>query len=446
VRTSTPPRVLVVTDSDSYVKWGAALAGQVPAGWTVRLVVTAGNALPSGRQMAAALGGTRFARNDAEVVGRADLVGLLTTWQPDVVVVAARGLTVMTVTQLVPTGPQRPVVVSGLAGISIPVLSPGLRMRASVDVFVVHSTRELREFADVCDEIGIPHRLELATLPFLATAPGHASSVEARSRAERDPVRDRIVFAAQAIVPASRTDRVWMLRRLVETARAHPHLLVVVKVRGRRGEPQTHVEQFPYEDLLTDLVEAGEPIPPNLVVEDGPMAWHLARAVGLATISSTAVLEGVAADVPCLALDDFGVGPQQINTVLVGSGLLASADHLVAGAFRSPNPQWRTDNYLHDPADDTWVGAVEELLDRRAAQGLPPLRPQPRGVKHRVRAAVYGRLAFVPVVGRRADLWHRAFLVVGFWEHRRRWALRRLGRGRPEDRERDAVPTTGTRP
>lgn len=435
------PRTLFVTDSDSYVKWGAALAGQVPAGWAVRLVVTHGNALPSDRQLVAALAGTRFTLDDAEVIGRADLITLISTWEPDVIVLATRGLTAATVIRLLPGGSRRPVVVSGLAGISIPVLSPGLRMRAGVDVFAVQSRRELREFADAGAALGIRHRLELATIPFLATAPGHVSSVEAVSRAERDPVRDRIVFAAQAIVPASRTDRLWMLRRLVETARAHPDLVVVIKVRARHGEPQTHIEQFPYDQLIDDLIDAGEPIPANLVIEDGSMAWHLSRAVGLATISSTAILEAVAAGVPCLALNDFGVGARQINLVLVGSGLLAPADQLVAGAFRSAAPEWRDDNYLHDPAENTWIAAVEELLEQRSASGLSPMRLGARGPVQRVRSAIFGRLAFVRASRRRPDVWHRTFLAVGFWEHRRRWALRR-----PADRvpqERDAAAPTG---
>jgi hypothetical protein len=427
------PRALFVTDSDSYVKWGAALAGQVPPDWVVRLVVARGNALPSERQIDAALDGTRFALEDAEIVGRGELVALLTDWQPDVVVLATRGLTASTVRRLVPTGPRRPVVVSGLAGISIPVLSPGLRWRAGVDVFVVQSRRELREFADAAVATSVTHRFELATIPFLATAPGHVSSVEARSRAERDPVRDRIVFAAQAIVPASRPDRLWMLRRLVETARAHPDLLVVIKVRARHGEPQTHVEQFPYDELVDDLIDAGEPIPSNLAIEDGPMAWHLSRAVGLATISSTAVLEAVAAGVPSLALNDFGVGPRQINLVLVGSGLLGSADRLVAGEFRTPAPEWLEDNYLHDPSENTWVAAVEGLLEQRRDSGLPPLEGGSRGLVQQVRAAVVGRLAFVPIARRRPDMWHRTFLAVGFWEHRRRWALRGEDRRVRED-------------
>jgi len=169
------------------------------------------------------------------------------------------------------------------------------------------------------------------------------------------------------------------------------------------------------------------------------MAWHLGRAVGLATISSTALLEAVAAGVPCLALNDFGVGARQINLVLVGSGLLAPADQLVAGAFRTPAPEWLDDNYLHDPAENTWIPAVEELLRRRAASGLPPLRIGPRGPAQRVREAVFGRLAFVPARGR-FDLWHRTFLAVGFWEHRRRWALRR-----PAEQVRDDAPTSGSR-
>lgn len=417
----TAPRALFVTDSDSYVKWGAALAGQAPKDWTARLVVTRGNARPSDRQIASALDGTRFTVDDAEVVDRTGLLDIVAGWRPDVVILAARGLTVATILRLLPDGPGRPVVVSGLAGISIPVLSPGLRLRESVDVFVVHSRRERREFGEAARALGIDHRFELATIPFLATVP-------------RGAVPDRIVFAAQAIVPASRSDRVRMLRCLVETARAHPELLIVIKVRARHGEPQTHIEQFPYEDLIDELIDAGEPIPSNLAVEDGSMAWHLSRAVGLATISSTAVLEAVAAGVPALALTDFGVGPQQINVVLVGSGLLAPSEQLVAGAFRTPAAEWLDDNYLHDPRDNTWLAAVEELLDVRATSGLPPLRLPGWSPGRRVRSAVYGRLAFVRDPGRRPDLLQRTFVVVGFWEHRRRWALRKAG-------GRSAVPT-----
>lgn len=423
-------QALVVTDSDSYVKWGAALAGQLPAAWPVRLVVLRGNAEPSARQVAEALAGTRFAPSDVERVGRAELVEVLATWQPDVVVAAARGMAVEALGSLLAETGARPVVVSGLAGISIPVLTPGLRYRRCADVFVLQSRRELREFAAVDRR----HRFELTTIPYLDAG---------------DPVddlpRDRIVFAAQAMVPASRRDRLWMLQRLVETAEAHPHLTVVVKVRARGGEPQTHVEELPYEDLLVELAGSGRTLPPNLVVESGAMSLHLRRAVGLATISSTALLEAVAHGVPCLAIDDFGVGERQINTVLVGSGLLGSTERLVAAAFRHPAPEWLDDNYLHDPAENTWVAAVEELLVRRSRGDLPPLPGAPRSPLRRARTAVLAQLSFVPPRDHASGL-HRAFVLAGFWEHRRRWAVRRDGRrARPGPRRTDDAPTSGSR-
>lgn len=431
-----PVRALFVTDSDSYVKWGAALAGQVPAAWSVRLVILRGNAEPSARQVVEALDGTRFVADDVEHVGRSELAAVLDTWCPDVVVAAARGMAVEALGRLLAAARQRPVVVSGLAGISIPVLTPGLRYRRCADVFVLQSRRELREFSAVDDR----HRFELTTIPYLRVADADGASQDGT-----EPVRDRIVFAAQAMVPASRRDRVRLLERLVETATAHPDLLVVVKVRSRDGEPQTHVEEFPYEDLMVELDGSGTRLPDNLVVESGPMDWHLRRAVGLVTVSSTALLEAAAAGVPCLAIDDFGVGERQINTVLVGSGLLGSSARLVAADFRHPAPEWLDDNYLHDPRDNTWVAAVEDLLEQAREGRLPSLPGRPRSPLGRTRAAVLERLSFVPPRERASGL-HRAFLVVGFWEHRRRWAVRDESPSAPQGvGPRDVSPTSGSR-
>ena len=57
-------RLLVVADSDSYVKWGAALASTLPSTWAIRLVILASPVMPSGRHLADALAGTRFASGD----------------------------------------------------------------------------------------------------------------------------------------------------------------------------------------------------------------------------------------------------------------------------------------------------------------------------------------------------------------------------------------------
>ncbi|MEO6471575.1 MAG: DUF6716 putative glycosyltransferase [Aeromicrobium sp.] len=418
-----PPRVLFVTDSDSYVKWGAALANQVPKDWPVRLVVARGNAEPSPRQLSEALEGTRFEGEIVERVGMGELHTILNDWGPDVVVAAARGLAVHAMVTLIPNRPDRPVLVSGLAGIAVPVIPFGLGFRRAVDVFVLHSRRELREFALASKQVGIPHTYRLATVPFISTAPQPIEDDAMRLSAAPAPVRNRIVFAAQAMVPASRRDRVWLLRRLVETARAHPQLDVVIKVRARDGEPQTHVEHFSYELLLDDMIAAGEYVPSNVVVESGAMKRHLKRAVGLVTVSSTAILEAIAEDIPCLALTDFGVGAEQINSVLLGSGLLGTSDDLVEAEFRHPNPEWLDDNYFHEPAQNTWLPQVESLLERRRISGLPAYAEVPKTWMNRMRAMFYRHLAFAPEPGSRRDLAERVILAAALWANRRRWAV-----------------------
>lgn len=425
------PRVLFVTDSDSYVKWGAALAGDVPEDWAVRLVVTRSNAEPSARQLAEALDGSRFAVGDVASVGIQELRDLLWDWVPDVVVTAARGHTVQAVITLISNRPDRPVIVSGLAGISIPVLSFGLGFRRAVDVFVVHSHRELREFEATSVKVGIPHTFELATVPFLSPAPLHAAVRTPRRMFSGPPPQDRIVFAAQAMVPAARGDRMTMVRRLADTARAHPQLRVVIKIRASAGEPQTHAEQYSYEELLDELITSGEDVPANLLIENGSMTSQLERAVGLVSVSSTSVLEAIAKDVPCLVLSDFGVGPEQINLVFEGSGLLGTTQDLVEARFRRPDEAWLADNYFHDRSENTWIARIESLLAVRRTRGLPAYSEMSHSWLNRLRLLFYRQVAFAPERGTRRYLFERVVLALAHWINRRRWEalhlVRRLG-------------------
>lgn len=246
-----------------------------------------------------------------------------------------------------------------------------------------------------------------------------------RRRERVEPVRDRIIFAAQALVPAPKKQRTWLLRQLIETARAHPHLEVVIKVRARAGEPQTHAEHFSYEDLLAELTRGGELVPANLVVESGAMSRHLQRAVGLVSVSSTSLLEAIAEGVPVLGLTDFGVGADQINLVLLRSGLLGTARDLVAGSFQHPEPEWLDDNYFHDLADNTWLPGVERLLEQRATYGLPPYPELPSTPLSKTREFFYRHFAFASEQGSRVEVIESRLLAVGIWGNRRRGELLR---------------------
>jgi hypothetical protein len=359
-----PLRVLAVADSDSYVKWGAALLARAPAEWERQLVVVATPVLPSANQLAAALEST-------DDIGRADVLELsglavrVSKMQPDVVLISARGpLVKVIVRTIVGASATRPVIVTGLPGISIPATRMAIAHRAQADVFILHSRREVEEFSVLATKMGIVQKFSLATLPFLPT-----------ERARPDPTGD-VIFAPQAKVPEEKSKRALLLGWLAEAARHDPQRRVVIKVRAARGEQQTHAEAHDYAELLGELLPAP---PPNLVVETGPMSAHLEHASGLVTISSTAAIEALAMGVPVLALDDFGVSKELINTVFADSGLLGSSQDLIVHRFNNPLSAWLDENYFHGQESDTWVSDVEQALAERSA-GYFPLKSLRRGV------------------------------------------------------------------
>ena len=361
-----PVRIVGLADTDSYVKWGASLLGSVKDAADVTMLIVETPLVVSETQQHAALAGAGIHGDRVRRVQYADLERELDELRPDAVLVAARGPLARVLARLVAGLTPRPVIVTGLPGISIPATSRALQFRAQCDLFVLHSAREMREFAALANMRGLSQRFALSRLPF-AESPAR----------RREAKGGDLVFAAQAIVPRERADRVRVAEMLIAVAEANPWRRVVVKLRAAAGEKQTHREVDDYRALLARLARR-RPLPDNLVVSTGPMARALDTAEGLVTVSSTAAIEAVARGVPVIALDTFGISDQLINPVFVGSGLLAGEDAVIARDFRHPEPEWLADNYFHDPAMDAWFERMQSLVAQRRAGRLEHKQPLER--------------------------------------------------------------------
>ena len=346
-------RVIAVSDSDSYLKWSVATLRAMPATWSATQLVIKNPVLPSAEQAQAAAGAP------VPVLGHSALLRTLRRERPDVVLLAASGPVVAALTAAPALrAADRPVLVSGLPGISVPATPRAITLRAGCDVFLLHSHREVAEFTALAAELGVPHRFGLATLPFLPPGPPAAG---------RRPADGPLVFAAQAKVPVRREDREQVLLALAGTGSA------VVKLRATSTEWQTHHEPWPYPQLYAGLVRAGRLEANALHFAAGSMTDALAGARGLVTVSSTAALEAMAVGLPVLALSDFGVSEEMINTVFSGSGCLGTLADLAAGRLTTADPAWTAANYFHPPAENTWLNQISDRLAARAAGALLPL-------------------------------------------------------------------------
>lgn len=344
-------RLVVLADSDSYVKWGAALAGTLPPQWERELLVVDTPLVVSDSQLSAALIGTGM--SEATRIRPGEVMARAAGARPDAVLVAAPGPIGMVLTRMVASIEPRPVIVEGMPGISIPVTRKALQFRRQADVMIVHSRREIRDFGELARQRGWDDNLALATLPFASHVPAQGTD---------------LVFAAQAIVPRDRDDRMRIARALRAAALADSQKRVVVKVRTVAGELQTHPEDSAIPDLIAEL----GPVPANLVVASGSMSTALDSAEGLATVSSTSVIEAIARGIPVIAIDDFGISARLINEVFEGSGLRGSLRDVVARRFRHPESSWLGENYFHGREHDDWIDVVVRLVDERKAGRLAP--------------------------------------------------------------------------
>ncbi|MET9649273.1 DUF6716 putative glycosyltransferase [Streptomyces sp. NPDC006460] len=358
-------RVAVLADSDTRWKWGALTARRIvaaePAGFVLR-----GRATPTARQLAETgvsttppreVTGAEFLREVRDAAARGEGY--------DVVVLALVGGTVRAVLQGLSelALERRPVVVTGYVGVVYEKLADGLLLRHGADVVLANSRHDAERFRAVYEGVGADASAVVeAALPFLGGAP-YAP----------EEGRDTLVFAAQPSVPATRAERVYLLRRLIGHARQHPGREVLLKLRSKPGEHTTHLEELPYQRLVRDLAA-----PPNFRLVYGHMGEVLDRTDLLVTVSSTAALEALHRRVPTAVLTDLGVREVLGNHHFVGSGLLTSFERLDADVRPKPDEEWLDRQGVAAGGDayaSAFDAARERVAELLARPVLPPVSP-----------------------------------------------------------------------
>ncbi|MGW2840722.1 DUF6716 putative glycosyltransferase [Streptomyces sp. NPDC001493] len=367
-------RVAVLADSDTRWKWGALTARRLTAAGDTSVterpveisgLLLRGRATPTARQLAE-VGDVGVDAGRVREVTAVEFLHTVREEGYDVVVLALVGGGVQAMLHgLAALGlPRRPVVVTGYVGVVYEKLADGLLLRHGADVVLANSAHDAERFRAVYEGVGADAgAVTEAALPFLGGAP-HAP----------EPGRDTVVFAAQPSVPASRADRTYLLRRLVEHARKHPDREVLLKLRSKPGEHTTHIEELPYQRLAERLPGG---LPPNFRLVYGHMGEVLDRTDLLVTVSSTAALESLHRSIPTAILSDLGVRETLGNHHFVGSGLITSWDMLDEGLHPVPDPEWLAGQGV--AADGTYATAYDGARDKvgalLAAGELPPLAP-----------------------------------------------------------------------
>ncbi len=360
-----PQRIAVLADSDTRWKWGATLARRIAPGTVLDAYYLNGRATPTERQLAE----VGIPSDSAREVTAAEFLADPQVLEADVLVLALVGGSGQAMLHGLAHAwagrAVRPVVITGYVGVVYEKMTDGLLLRVGSDIVLANTTADAERFRTAIAGVGAdPGAVVETALPFLDGTPYDPDAVAAGSR----PFT--VCFAAQPSSPAGRSARLHLLERAAGHARLHPDREVLVKLRSLPGEQTTHVENYPYQELLHDLAE---PAPPNLQLRYGNMGEVLDGTDLLVTVSSTAALESLHRSVPTAVLTDFGVRENLGNHYFIGSGCLASWDELDAGLVPEADRGWVRRHGVG--ADDPYRELQERIAKLRACGEMPPLNP-----------------------------------------------------------------------
>lgn len=366
-RATDKPVLVSISDSESYLKWSASLLDQLRDDFDVRVWLVDNPILPTEEQVVNALAGSRFTVDSVPIISVSELKASLEALRPDVLLAAATGPVVQVVYSTAAFLERRPGLVSGLPGVGLPATTKGQRYRRLGDMFITHSAFEKERYEYVLAHNEFPVEVVIARLPMLK------SKQPPRAGFTTGEVPSRLVFAPQAKVPVEKGEREQILLSLNRFARNFHDSSVIVKVRSRPGEQETHREEHSYTALLEILEREGKITPGRLSVEVGPMSDFLEPGTALVTVSSTAALESLDRGLATLIISDFGVNEEMLNEAFADSGIAQPLSDLERSAFRFPSEEWLTANYFQ-PFTDELPHALKLLAERARAKQLPDIR------------------------------------------------------------------------
>lgn len=372
-RSDAPIRIVSVSDSESYLKWATQLLSSLP-GVEAHVYLIDSPILPTDEQITHAIAGTAWAGRTIPVVTRTDLARIISYHRADIVLGAATGPIVAQLFLTANLQEHRPALVSGLPGMGLPASKKGMNYRRLMDAFITHSFAEVAHYTEVSALTQVPCEIYLARLPMLRSAgipqlAATAASEPARHTAE---IPQTLVFAPQAKVPESLDDREAIVRALAKFAARHGESSVIIKMRSRPGEHETHHELHSYYDILESLRGQEFPGADLIGLGYGPLDEFLVPGAALVTVSSTAALESFDRGIPTLLISDFGYDRDLLNEAFADSGATGTLAEVAAGSIGFPTSAWLAQNYFH--ADNGRLRNHLELLAARARAGQLPNR------------------------------------------------------------------------
>ncbi|EEY13284.1 DUF6716 putative glycosyltransferase [Mannheimia haemolytica] len=147
-----------------------------------------------------------------------------------------------------------------------------------------------------------------------------------------------IFFIDQVKIPQLKTEREYVLEKLLELARSKPDYSVFLKTRLYGNEITVHKDQYPYAHLLRNKKN----IPTNFSLYNDSIEVAFQEMDICISFSSTSALEAIYYGIPTYIIKDLGIRESLYNPPFLQSGLLTDFSQLdsLEQFLQIPNKDW----------------------------------------------------------------------------------------------------------
>lgn len=356
-------RLLVLSDLDSRVKWGASLAAFFQN--TCEITIMFEEIPPSIRK--------RYILPNYVVRQYRDLDSILNSsllFDYDYIILALGGNPAIQAMSAIADRqhefPTRPLIIAGFNGLMEPGDSHGLLCRQGADVICVNSKRDMAFFRKLSEEF------QLDDAPLVLAGYLRQNALPDTFPQNKSP--QNILFVEQVARPLNRRQKALLMNELATYARAHPTRRVIIKLRSAEGVRHTNSgkEKYSFRRLWKKTIT---PHPSNVVFSNEDTEDLLPKMDLCVSISSTVLFEALAMGKKVAVIREFGIGTNIGNTSFIGSGLFASLHDLKDDKLPEVADAWFQENASFSESFFEDITARLASLDEQRAQGtLEPIR------------------------------------------------------------------------
>ncbi len=356
-------KLLVLSDFDSRVKWGASLAGFFQDSCEITVMY---------EEIPAAIREKYFLQSYI-IKQYSDLDAILNSsflFAYDYVILALGGRenlnTLNAIRRRQNEFSTRPIIIAGFNGLVEPGDSHGFLCRQGADVICVNSKRDMTFFRT------ISRAFQLDEAPLLLTGYLRRNGVSSLPSNEQPP--QNILFVEQVGRPTYLRQKTHLVRQLAEYARAHPTRRLIIKLRdtGWIRHANSEKKQHSFRRVWGATIR---PHPANVIFSKESIEDLLPEADLCVSIASTVIFEALSLGKKVAVVSDFGIGTHMGNTSFIGSGLFASLQDLKRDKIPEVEKSWLAESGSRSESfSEDMIARIKYLDEQRERGALPPIK------------------------------------------------------------------------